>query len=231
MKSETAAEMFLRMVFRSEAWNGEEWVAAEAFNASLGPELWLSLATGDPGAAGSQESSELAYKGFARQSVSRAFGKSDWHVEGRTASLTKRLRFGAREDVGATEYVYWTLGTKAKGPGDLLMSGPLFLEAPVPFTVVDGRIVCPRRPWELEPGDRVMFVQAGDAGLPKDVSTSVAYHAVKPMADGFYVAATEDSDPGHPGDGSGLVGLVQPRVVRKEDDPQIRPGALRVFEE
>src|SRR5271154_4828064 len=69
--------------------------ATLALNATSSPAtvLWVSLHTADPGAAGSQTTSEAAYGGYGRVSVARTSG--GWTITGETISNFATVSFPA----------------------------------------------------------------------------------------------------------------------------------------
>jgi len=97
--------------------------------------LYLSLHTADPGEAGTQTTSEIAYTSYARKSVARTSG--EFSVSGSSASLVNNHDFVAGTG-GSGTATHWGLGTDASGTGKLLYKGAL---SP---TIVCGAGVTPR---------------------------------------------------------------------------------------
>lgn len=79
--------------------------------------LFLSLHTADPGAAGSQTTSEAAYTSYARVAVARS--SAGWTVSGQTVSLTSAVSFPAGTGGGET-CTYVGIGRDSSGAGELL---------------------------------------------------------------------------------------------------------------
>ena len=90
---------------------------------------YLSLHTADPGAGGSQNTSECAYGSYARVAVLRTAG--GWTVSGNQATNTALIQFVKSTSTGA-DATYMGLGTDSSGAGTLLMS--LQLVNPTPTT-------------------------------------------------------------------------------------------------
>lgn len=99
-------------------------IANIADNAASGPlgSLYVSLHTADPGAAGSQTTSESAYTSYARVAVLRTSG--GWTVTGLIVTPVAAITFPAA--TGGTETAtFWAIGTASSGAGKLLARGAL----------------------------------------------------------------------------------------------------------
>jgi hypothetical protein len=97
-----------------------------ANNATSSPltNLYLSLHIADPGAGGSQTTSEAAYTSYARQPVSRT--SSGFTVTGTSAALATSVVFPAATGTSDSEMETWAaLGTALSGAGKILYRGPL----------------------------------------------------------------------------------------------------------
>lgn len=86
-------------------------------------DLFVSLHTADPGEAGDQSTSEVAYGSYARVSVSRSGG---WSVSGNVASNVAAVTFptGTSGTV-AQNATHFGVGTSATGAGKLLYKGQI----------------------------------------------------------------------------------------------------------
>ena len=84
--------------------------------------LYLSLHTADPGAGGSQTTSEAAYTSYARVAVVRT--SSGFTVSGLNVTLTSAVSFPAATGGSETE-TYWAVGTASSGAGQILGRGPI----------------------------------------------------------------------------------------------------------
>jgi hypothetical protein len=99
-------------------------IANIADNASSSPltNLYLSLHTADPGAGGSQNTSEAAYTSYTRMAVART--SSGFTVSGASATLTSAVVFPAA--TGGSETETWAaIGIALTGPGKILYRGPI----------------------------------------------------------------------------------------------------------
>ena len=95
-----------------------------AINATSSPltNLYVSLHTANPGAGGSQTTSEAAYTGYARVTVARTSG--GWTVSGQTVNPASTITFPTATGGSETE-TYFGIGTAASGAGVLLYSGQI----------------------------------------------------------------------------------------------------------
>jgi hypothetical protein len=98
-------------------------IANIADNAAASPltQLFVSLHTADPGEAGSQSTSEIAYTGYARVAVNRNAG--GWTVGAGTVSPAAAITFGACTVAGTGPVTHFGIGTATSGTGKLLYSG------------------------------------------------------------------------------------------------------------
>lgn len=82
--------------------------------------LYIGLHTGDPGEAGTQQTSECTYTGYARKAVAR--NGTQWTVSGNNGSNANAITFDPCTG-GSETVTYFTIGTDATGAGTLLFSG------------------------------------------------------------------------------------------------------------
>ena len=115
-KSTTFCNDWLKLVFNATA------TANLADNAGTSPlaNLYVSLHTGDPGAAGNQSTSETGYTGYARVAVARTSG--GWTVSSNSVSPVADITFGACS-AGTATITHWAVGTASSGTGKILYSG------------------------------------------------------------------------------------------------------------
>lgn len=93
-----------------------------AINATSSPltNLYVSLHTANPGAAGNQTTSEAAYTSYSRVAVARTSG--GWTVTTTSVSPQSNISFPAATGGSETE-TYFGIGTASSGTGILLYSG------------------------------------------------------------------------------------------------------------
>jgi hypothetical protein len=123
-KTTTYANSMLRLILNGTA------IANLADNAAASPltNLHLSLHTTDPGEAGTQSASEVAYPGYARLAVSRS--PAGFTVTGDTANLAAAATFGAATG-GSTTAAFFGVGSAASGAGTLFYRGPITPNIPI----------------------------------------------------------------------------------------------------
>jgi hypothetical protein len=116
-KGNTFTNDLLKLIFNATA------IANIADNTATSPltNLFVSLHTANPGAAGSQTTSEAAYTGYARVSVARTTG--GWTASSaQTTSPVAAITFPAATAGSETE-TYFAIGTAVSGTGKILYSG------------------------------------------------------------------------------------------------------------
>jgi hypothetical protein len=77
---------------------------------------YVSLHSADPGEAGSQTTSEVAYTGYARVAVERS--ADGWTVAGDSVENAVEILFGECT-AGSATASYWAVGTASSGAGSL----------------------------------------------------------------------------------------------------------------
>ena len=93
--------------------------------ATTAGQLFLSLHTADPGEAGNQSTSEVAYTSYARVGINRASGAGGFTVTGNSVSpATQPTSFPAATGGTATA-THFGIGTASSGAGVLLYRGAL----------------------------------------------------------------------------------------------------------
>jgi hypothetical protein len=115
-KSNTFENDWLKLIFNATA------IANLADNAASSPltNLYVSLHTADPGEAGNQSTSEVAYTSYARVAVSRTSG--GWTVTANSVSPVANIDFPAATG-GSGTITYFGVGSASSGSGVLYYSG------------------------------------------------------------------------------------------------------------
>src|SRR5262245_7015095 len=95
-------------------------IANIADNAASSPltNLYLSLHTADPGAGGSQTTSEAAYTSYARVAVARTSG--GFTISGNSCTLTSPVNFPTPSGGAGEVEGYFAVGTASSGTGKIL---------------------------------------------------------------------------------------------------------------
>jgi hypothetical protein len=117
-KSNTFENDLLALIFNATA------IADIAENDTTGPltQLFVALHTADPGEAGVQNTSEVAYTGYARVGVNRNSG--GWTVTGSSVSPTADVTFGACT-AGTATATHASVGVASTGATKILYKGAL----------------------------------------------------------------------------------------------------------
>jgi hypothetical protein len=115
-KGNTFENDLLRLVFNATA------IANIADNAATSPltNLFVSLHTADPGEAGDQTTSEIAYTSYGRATVARTSG--GWTVTANSVSPVANIDFAAGTG-GSGTATHFGVGTAVTGTGKLLYKG------------------------------------------------------------------------------------------------------------
>jgi hypothetical protein len=115
-KSNTFENDWLKLIFNATA------IANLADNAASSPltNLYVSLHTADPGEAGNQSTSEIAYTSYARVAVARTSG--GWTVTNNSVSPVANIDFPAATG-GSGTVTYFGVGSASSGTGVLYYSG------------------------------------------------------------------------------------------------------------
>ncbi len=86
-------------------------------------QLFVALHTADPGEAGTQQTSEVNYTGYARVGVARTAG--GWVVTGNSVSPAANIEFGEMTAGTPGTATHASIGTAASGAGTILYRGAL----------------------------------------------------------------------------------------------------------
>lgn len=118
-KSNAFETDLLSLVFNGTA------IANLADNAASSPltNLYLALHTADPGEAGNQSTSEIAYTGYSRVAVARTAG--GWTITGNSVSPVAAIEFGEMTGGTGGTVTHASIGTASSGAGKILYSGAL----------------------------------------------------------------------------------------------------------
>lgn len=93
--------------------------------------LYVALHTADPGEAGNQSTSEVAYTGYERVAVARS--NSGWAVTGNQVNPVTPIEFGEMTGGSSGTATHMTIGTTQSGAGKVLYRGAL--SPSIPFAV------------------------------------------------------------------------------------------------
>jgi hypothetical protein len=122
MSMTNAAEhAFLDLLFLNVDW-ADIGDAAGLQNSATAGSFYISLHTADPGEAGTQSTSEVAYTGYARVAVARTAG--GFTRTGSTVANTALVQF-PQATGGTATATHFGIGTDSTGAGNLLLKGAL----------------------------------------------------------------------------------------------------------
>lgn len=196
----------MKLIFNATA------IANIADNAATSPltNLFLALHSADPGAGGTQTTSEATYTGYARVSVARTSG--GWTASGASVTLTALTSFGACTAGGQT-LTHWSVGTLTSGAGKILYSGPIGSNKGV-FTALASTDIISSPGYTPTNGDQVSLEATVGATLPVGVTAGTVYFVVSASGTTFKVSATSGGSAiDLTADGEGLLFIHTPFVV------------------
>jgi len=118
-KATTFDNDLLKLIFNATA------IANIADNAATSPltNLYLSLHTADPGAGGTQSTSEAAYTSYARVAVARTSG--GFTVSSNACTLAAPATFPTPTGGAGEIETFFAIGTASSGSGKILYRGPI----------------------------------------------------------------------------------------------------------
>lgn len=115
----TTETAILSLIFTATAWAD----IAENDSAAPATSFYISLHTASPGEAGTQETNETAYTGYARIAVTR--DGTGWTVTGGSVVNDAEIAFGQCTAAPGGAITHVGLGLSLSGAGTLLLSNPL----------------------------------------------------------------------------------------------------------
>lgn len=115
-KSDVFENDFLKLIYTAVA------IANIADNAATAPiaSIWVALHTADPGEAGTQSTSEIAYTGYARAVIART--AAGWTVTGNSVSPAAAISFAAGTG-GTGTATHFSTGVALTGATKILHKG------------------------------------------------------------------------------------------------------------
>lgn len=119
--SDVSEEAFLRLLFNNTAWANIGDASGLQPSGAAGS-FYVALHSADPGEAGTQTTSEVAYTGYARIAVVRSAG--GFTVATPQVSNTATVQFGECT-AGTATATHFTVGTAVSGAGTVLYRGAL----------------------------------------------------------------------------------------------------------
>lgn len=220
-KSNASANALVALMYNATA------IANVADNAATAPITVVQIAahTADPGAAGTQTTSEAAYTGYARPTPARTTG--GFTCSNGTVTLVADASFGACI-AGTATLTHWSAGPAA-GAGQIWHRG-VFGSRLGPFTgAVSDTITIPGTTLAVD--DRVVFYAVSGSSLPTGVTEGTVYFVKTASGADITIATTSGGatiDITVAGDG--LAYRVTPIAVSAGITPKLGAGAI-IYEE
>lgn len=242
-KSTLHSEALLFLLFNNESGEGAgtdnayTFVGTGLLKSTTAQSLYVALHTANPGAAGSQGTSEVTWSGgtpYARVAVARTTG--GWTVTtGASNQVTNAgtITFAQKQDPGSVTVKFWSVGTGATAgatttpANSILYYGPLALETSRPFTVIDlsdpEDFVCPGH--TLAVNDTVYFIAIPGGTLPSGVVEGTAYTVSAIATDTFQLTGVSLSTTG-----AGRVAKSLDKTITQNDIPEIAAGKIVIID-
>ena len=180
--------------------------------------LFLALHSADPGEAGDQTTSEVAYTGYARVGVVRS--AVGFTVTGNQVSPAANVDFGACTAAPAT-YAFWTIGTAASGAGKILYRGVIGSNLGGFTALATDTITIPGLAGVAVNDTIAFFATPGDT-LPAGVTEGVVYFVKTLSGNDITISTTSGgATVDITAAGKGRAMRVTPRVMQVGDIPRI----------
>lgn len=183
-KSSTFRNDILKLIFQATA------IANLADNAAASPltSLFVTLHTADPGNAGDQTTSEIAYTGMARVAVARTSG--GWAVSGNVASPVAAIAFGEMTAGAGGTATHFSVGVASSGASKILRRGVLGSRLG-PFTATAADTFTIPGLTGLAVDDRIIFQAVDGSSLPTGLTEGVSYWVKTVSGDAVTISATQ----------------------------------------
>jgi hypothetical protein len=202
--------------------------AAGLQNSAVAGSLYVALHTADPGEAGSQNTSEISYTGYARAAVARS--GAGWTVSGNSVSNAAAISLGACT-AGSGTATHFSIGTDSSGAGKILYKGALGSSIQGPFTAATtDDIIIPGH--SLIVDDRVAFYPIAGSSLPTGITEGTLYWVKTVSGETITISTTQGGgtlDITAIGDGVAVKAMTL--AVAAAITPQFAIGALVVTED
>ncbi len=226
-KGSTFANEVLKLILNNTAVADVGDASGLQPSATLGS-VHLALHTADPGVGGSQNTSEAAYTGYARKTVSR--GGTEWVTDGGNGLENANVQAFPACTGGSEVITHYSMGSASSGAGKIYYTSPLGSRVGA-FTATDTGDLFTSPAHGLADDDRVTFrAQTGDT-LPTGIAAGTVYYVISATTDTFQVSATEGGGAvALTADGAGVATKVVTLAVSSGITPQFGAGDLNVVE-
>lgn len=209
-------------------------VANIADNTATSPltNIFVALHTGDPGVAGSQNTSEVAYTSYGRVAVARTSGgwtqSSNQIVNAALVSFPKAT--GVADNTTAQ---FWSTGSLTSGAGVIYHSGPLAsLLGPGVAESADNTIRFGLNAVSgVVTGQKIIFIASPNGVTPGGVATNTVYFVKTVSGDQLTISATSGGATlTITSDGSGYWAILSPLQITQNVQPQVSAGQILITE-
>lgn len=151
-------------------------------------DLYLSLHTAYPGAAGNQTTSEASYVGYAREAVSR--DNTGFTVSGQSVTLAAAVSFPQAPTDATDVLMFWAVGTASSGTGKILYTGPIGSNLGAGTGATDDNITIPGLSG-VAVNDRITFIVPTGGTIPTGITAGTVYYVISVTGDVITISATE----------------------------------------
>lgn len=174
----------LKLIFTATA------IANIADNAASSPltNLYMSLHTADPGAAGNQTTSEAAYTNYARVAVARTSGGFTVSTVNVTLAAAVNFPAGATSDTDVLSY--WGVGTASSGTGKLLFSGVIGTYQGMGTALAASEYLTLPGITGVANTDRIAVFALPGESLPTGLSSGTLYYAISVSGNQLQLSTT-----------------------------------------
>jgi hypothetical protein len=190
--------------------------------------LYLSGHTAYPGEAGSQNTSECAYTGYARQGVVRS--GSGWTVTGNQVVNAAQIQFGEKTAAADETMFFVGIGRSSSGAGTLDYILPIASARQLFTADTADNITVPGM--SLAVDDRICFFNFGEGVFPTGLTAGTVYF-VKTVSGNIITVSTTSG--GAAVDvtvaGAGIAYKMAGRLVNNGTNPTIAASGLLLNED
>jgi hypothetical protein len=188
--------------------------------------IYVALHSADPGLAGDQTTSEVAYTGYSRYAVPR--DNTKWTVSGSgPVQIVNALTLLFPTCTGGSDVARWfSLGCAGTSTGKIIARGPLVATwYDFTGTATDDTVFAPSSAFSID--DLVVFMADEDGTLPTGIVAGTVYFVKAVTADKFTIAATSGGTAiDLTADGAGIVGKIAPLAISNAVTPQFSASQL-----
>lgn len=183
-KGNTFINDLMKLIFNATA------IANIADNAASSPltNLYAALHTADPGAGGSQTTSETVYTGYARQAVARTSG--GFTVSGQAVTLTATVNFPAGATTDTDVIAFWSIGTLISGAGKVLYSGAIGTYQGMGTALAATEYLTVPGLTGVANADRIAVFAPPGESLPTGLTSGALYYAISVSGNQLQLSAT-----------------------------------------